>query len=1047
VLLALLGCCCGKAAGQLEVQTKAPQTQFMFKAWSVEDGLPHLSVTALAQTSDGYIWVGTLAGLARFDGVRFKVFTPQNCPELPKSRIGGLFKGADGTLFIATERVAGLVALRAGKFEQLLGPGNEQDEIVKCLSEPSASVFVARSGALWKWNGASLAALSTNRAFYPISAASICQDGQGRIWMVSQREESGRLLRFDAGRLECVALAEDLAEAQIHALVKDASGQLWLGTSRGLATLRGDQFHPVALPESGTPLNIRELAACGDGGLWVCCADYWQRKLLAGQWIGSATRISGVQTALEVVAEDRRGNLCLGRYPEGLVIVSPQGTVTKVGPGNGLPGATVSCYLTDREGNEWLGLFDGGLVRLRSWRFSILGGSSLTTPVYSICEGHDASIWVGSSFGGVYRFQGSNTSRYGASDLPLTEVWSLLEDSHSNLWVGTSSHGVYQFRDNRFVPMFDRARISDRVDAIYEDRKGRIWFGHWGGLACYADGQLKKLPMPWFSDESEVVAITSDRHDQLWLGTRGAGLFCLCDGKFVSYTTSNGLPSNLAWSLFVDRDDTLWVGTADGGLSSWRNGHFDNFTTRDGLADETVCHIAEDTRGRLWCSSPHGAFSVEKKDLAAFAAGQLQSFSCANYDQSDGMASAACTCAFQPSGCFTKDERLLLPTLKGVAVVQTDTLEANTLPPPVLIEEVTADGKPLVLNGTTVLIAPAGRTRLEVRYTALSFSAPEKVRFKYRLQGLESSWVDGGAKRTVTYAYLPHGHYKFQVRACNNDGLWNTSGAAFELVIPRHFWQTWWFIGALLASGGAGIALTVRSLEKVKAQRKLERQHQAHLVELERARIARDFHDDIGACLTHVIVLSELVKGDKERPSEVEAYASKIGESARNAVRELRTIIWAANPRNDTLDGLVQYISQYADNFFQSTPIVCHLDLPAEVPPLPLTAEVRHNFFMVVKEALHNILKHSQASEARLSLKLQDQSLELSVTDNGRGFEPHRSSESQRSGLANMRHRLEIIGASLSVASRPGAGTTIIARWRFGPNNPPTGPVNPAEIY
>jgi signal transduction histidine kinase/ligand-binding sensor domain-containing protein len=989
------------------------------------DGLPHLSVTALAQTKDGYIWVGTLAGLARFDGVRFKVFTPENCPELPRSRIGGLYEGADGTLFIATERGGGLVALRQGKFEQLLGSGNEQDEIVNCLSEASgATLFVARSGALWRWSGGILRAISTNRAFYPVSPGNVCEDGQGRVWLVSRVEESGQLLRFSSGRLESVALEGALAGGQVRALAKDTSGEIWLGTSRGLSVLRGDRFEPVDLPEMGGQAQIRELATCRDGGLWVCRTNYWQRKYKDGHWIGAAGEITGVQTSLDVLGEDRWGNLCLGRYPEGLVTVSPDGMVTKVDPQNGLPGATVSCYLADREGNEWLGLFDGGLVRLQPRRFSILGGSSLTTPVYSICEDHEGSIWVGSGFGGVYRFRGTNVTRYGASDLPLTDIWSLFEDSRSNLWVGTSSHGVYQFHEEHFVPMFDRTEISDRVNAIYEDRKGRIWFGCWSGLACYAKGRLTKMPMPWLSDEYEVVAIAADRQERLWLGTKGAGLFCLCDGRFTSYTTTNGLLSNLAWSLFVD-EDALWVGTADGGLSYWREGKFANFTTRDGLADNTICHITEDSRKRLWFSSPHGIFNVEKKNLESFARGETKSFSCTSYDQSDGMLSSACTCAFQPSGCMTKDGRLLLPTLKGVAVVRPEVVDANTLAPPVLIEEVIIDGEDHSMTGHGPVTAPLGKTRLEIRYTALSFTAPEKVRFRYRMKGLDAAWVDGGSKRVADYAYLPRGRYQFEVQACNNDGVWSAQGASFELIIPPHFWQTWWFVGAVVLCAGAGIALTARSIEKVKAQRKLKRQEQAHAVELERARIARDFHDDIGACLTHVIVLSELVKEDKAQPKEVEAHATMIGQTARNAVRGLGTIIWAANARNDTLDSLVQYMSQYAYDFFQATPVACHFDLPADVPPLPLIAEVRHNLFMVVKEALNNILKHSQASEARLSLRLQDGVLEIGVKDNGCGFKVDLAGAGQRSGLANMRHRIGVIGASLRIESCPGAGTFV----------------------
>jgi signal transduction histidine kinase len=292
------------------------------------------------------------------------------------------------------------------------------------------------------------------------------------------------------------------------------------------------------------------------------------------------------------------------------------------------------------------------------------------------------------------------------------------------------------------------------------------------------------------------------------------------------------------------------------------------------------------------------------------------------------------------------------------------------------------------------------------------------------MDGLDSGWMDGGTKRMASFPYLPHGRYRFEVQACNNDGVWNTQGAALDVIVLPHLWQTWWFIGAGLMAGGAGIALTARRVEKVKARRRFERQEQAHAVERERTRIARDFHDDLGASLTHMIVLSELVKADKASPKEVEAHAAKIAGAAQKAVRGLGTIIWAVNPRNDSLDGLVQYLSQYAHDFFQATTIVCHLEFPTETPAISLTAEVRHNLFMVVKEALHNVLKHSGASEAHLRLRLENETLEIQVEDNGRGF-AHAATATKRSGLANMRQRCEIIGARLSIAGQPGRGACV----------------------
>jgi signal transduction histidine kinase/ligand-binding sensor domain-containing protein len=990
--------------------------------------------------------VGTLAGLARFDGVNFKVFTPENCPELPKSRIGGLFQGRDGTLFIATERGGGLVALKGGRFKRLLGLRNEEDEIISCLDERSgSSLFVARSGAVWRWSGENLVAVSTNREFAPIVSQHIGQDQQGRVWMISRAGGTGRLLHLTERGLEPVAMPETLAGAQVNALTLDKQGQVWLGTAQGLAMLEGDRLQRVESPELGSDEGITDLAPSSDGGIWVYRGHRWQTRERDGRWTGAGADLSHIKTHLSVLGEDRWSSLCLGRYPEGLVRISRQGTVSRIDRQKGLPGTTVACYLVDREGNEWLGLIDGGLVRLQPRRFESMSGllETLSMPVHSVCEDHQGAIWVGTSLGGVYRFSGTNVTRFVPPDLPLTDIWSVFEDSRSNLWVGTSSFGVFQFQEGHFVPKFDRSQLSERVNAIYEDRLGRIWFGHLNGLACYGNDQLTKAVMPWHSDESEVLAIAGDRRDRLWVGTRGAGLYCLQDGRFTSYTSTNGLPNNLAWSLYVDAEDTLWIGTADGGLSRLRDGKFATFTMRDGLADNTICHIAEDARGRLWFSSPHGVFRVEKAALEAHARGEIKTFACTSYTRADGMPSSGCTCAFQPSGCQTRDGRLLFPTAKGLAIVRADTEDANPVPPTVLIEEVVVDGQPQTLRHSaarretknrvalsipsTIVVAP-GRRRLEIHYTALSYSAPEKVRFKCRMGDLEPDWTDASTKRVAIYPVLPHGRYRFQVQACNNDGVWNQEGASLDLVIEPYFWQTWWFIGVTILSGAAGVAVAARGLEKAKTRRRLEREEQLRAVERERSRIARDFHDGLGASLTRMIVLSELVKADRAQPEEVAAHATKIGSTAQEVVRGLGTIIWAVNPRNDTLDSLVQYLSQYACDFFQNSSVRVRLDFPAEVPVVPLPAEMRHNLFMVVKEALHNILKHAKATKARLCLSVREGMLEIAIEDDGCGFEPTRASTPQRSGLVNMRQRAEAISASLEIASQPGQGSSIRVR-------------------
>jgi signal transduction histidine kinase len=377
---------------------------------------------------------------------------------------------------------------------------------------------------------------------------------------------------------------------------------------------------------------------------------------------------------------------------------------------------------------------------------------------------------------------------------------------------------------------------------------------------------------------------------------------------------------------------------------------------------------------------------------------------------------------------------LWFSTLKGVVVVNPKKDAAEAAAPTVLLEEVLVDGspseanQPINIRGTKMpgLQIPPGKHRLELHYTGPSFDAPERLRFRYLMEGLDPGWVEAGTERSAVYNYVPPGGYRFRVTASNGDGAWNESGAEISLSVSPFFWQTWWFTSLSALAVVSLVGGVFRYLGKRKLQRRLAQVEQERALERERARIARDLHDDLGSSLARISRLSGLVKADKENPAQVETHAGKIFDSADETVRALEEIVWAVRPGSDTLQSLVEYIAHFANELFDGNSTRCRLDLPHDLPALPLAPDVRHNIFLIVKEALTNTLKHSQAHEVRVQAKAAGNAIEIAVEDDGKGFVPQeKPSSDKRNGLVNMAQRAESIGGKLDLSSIPGRGTTV----------------------
>jgi ligand-binding sensor domain-containing protein/signal transduction histidine kinase len=996
------------AAGQLE--------PYIARSWSADDGLPHNYIFSVLQTRDGYLWAGTRSGLVRFDGVRF---TPADLSPVKGTTIGALCECRDGSLWIALE-----------------GHG------------------------LLRWTEEGFSRYSPSNGLNSNFVRALCEAKDGTLWIGTR----GGLTRNLAGQFHTFTKEDGLAGTLVEALCEDAEGNLWVGTSEGLTCFTNGEAKATYTTKEGLPANsVTALCADREGNLWIGTSDGLAVRS-AGKLQTAYNEASGLpERFIRTLYEDQQGNLWIGTYG-GLYRAASDNSNHSAQPGHGVcapqfnaDGAAydrVMSIVEDQEGSLWVGSRDG-LSRLRVRPFTGLGkqqGLSQNS-VTSVCEDTSGALWVATWRGALNRLRDGQLFTYSATNGLTTDLLlSLGPGRDGSVWIGADhAGGLYRFKDEAFTHFDARDGLTNvAIQVIYEDHLTNLWIGTTKTLTLFAGGRFVDF-MPRDGLAGEIVkAIVEDHAGNLWIGT-STGLSCRKEGKFENFTTRNGLSHNSITSLYEDDQANLWIGTAGGGLNRLRAGKLTAYTTREGLFSDEVLEVLEDNAGCLWISCPNGVFRIAKKTLDEYDAGEVESFSCATFGKDEGMVGVQCTGAAKPAGWKGRDGRLWFTTIKGLAVTEPN-VRSNDRPPPVVIEEIVADkrkvapadpeqggtgtpaltGPPLRRKAPASVRIPPGRGELEIHYTALSFQAPEKNRFKYKLEGLDTEWVNAGSRRVAYYNKVSPGPYQFRVVACNNDGVWNEAGIAVALTLVPHVWQTWWFLALALTTGIAAVAGTAVYWTRRASRRRLARLEQQHALEQERARIARDIHDDLGSSLTHISMLSELAEADKANPQQVETHVRKIADSARQTVRSLDEIVWAVSPENDTWNSLVEYLSEYANEFFAGTAIRCRLEMPMDLPPYPLPSEVRHGLFLVFKEALNNSLKHARASEVRIRVSQNDARVELTISDDGRGFELEKAGAAARgNGLNNMRQRVESLGGSLGIASAPGKGTTLTVGIRL----------------
>ena len=930
--------------------------EFGHQAWLTENGLPQNTVQAIVQTQDGYLWAGTQEGLARFDGLNFAVFDKENTPAFKSNDIRFLVEDREGRLWISTSY--GLV----------------------CRHNKEFTSFTVNEG------------LPDN------SVGPVVEDTNGNVWIGT----AGGLTRFHNGKFSTLTVEQGLSRNVVQTLYAQADGTLLVGTSAGLQLLNAGRFTSFATPENVHPGNITAIAETKNGYLWFGTLDGLYGVDAS---TGTTSLVSLPNSRISALRIDRAGVLWIATA-HGLASLR-NGKIETFTSDDGLTSNLVLSLFEDREGSLWIGTEAGGLNLLKSKKFNTYTTKNglpndLVKAIYQDAQG---GIWIGSNGGGLTLFKDGKFTTWTTRDgLSSDVVLSLAGDVDGTMWIGTPD-GLNRFKDGKFQTFtFAEGLSNDLVRSVLVDRNGVLWVGTRDGLNSFRDNEFTTYTTRDGLANNFIGAIYEDSKGNLWVGTLG-GLNKINNGKFQTFTTKDGLSSNTVISLYEDASGDLWIGTNGGGLNRFRDGKFVSFS---GAAD-VIYRIIEDKQQNLWCSSNKGIFRVNKSELDKGVVNPVY------YGPADGTLTRECSGGGHPAGWKTTDGRIWFATIKGLAVIDPEHIPLNTSPPPIAIEQLFVDNQSIPLT-PKVTLSP-GIARLDFYYTALSFIAPENVRFKYKLEGFDSNWIDGGGRRVASYTNLRPGNYKFRVIAANNDGVWNESGAALDFYLQPRFYQTNWFylLCVLL------VALTAWQLYRLRVRR-IALQFRAVLAE--RNRIAREIHDNLAQDILGISVQLELVA--RLMPAAAETAKGHLDRArmlVRNSMAEARRYVWDLRSQELQKKDLPAALRDTTKRLTAASKIETVVEVAGPLRPLPV--EVETNLLRIGQEAINNAVKHARANRIEVGLNFDTRKVQLSIRDDGRGFDPREQIADGHFGLLGMRERAEQIGGVLSIDSAPERGTQI----------------------
>lgn len=959
--------------------------QFRATQWTTDTGLPQNSVRGIVQEPDGYLWVATLNGVAKFDGIRFHVFDKSNSPGISSSRFISMVSGVGSDLWF-----------------------NSEDDNVVHYHEGHFTTIGDREG------------------IRPRSVGAICTDHRGGVWV----ESGNHVFHWIASRQRFEREAFSTDDLKFVPLRWVGTG-FWAVRGSDLLTFSRGRLQSLPIPKTLRSDQVQVAAVGGDGVVWVGTGDSRLGRYLDGQLkFQSGPVLTDFQS--------------LGKQNWKVEISSTfQRTLNY--PSGGIDhGIRYNFIIHDNEGNLWVGSDSEGLFRIEKQSIRTISTAQglASDNVYPVLRSRTGDMWIGSWPAGLSRIHdGKVVTALTKQDGVPGLVTALAEDNSGDLWIGTHS-GVRVLSHGRLLVPASLAKVQlPTVMVIHQRPDGSMFFGTPDGTYV-----LDGLRSHWLTGKDGLATddarvIVEDHRGDTWIGGYG-GLTRLHNGQFTRWTEADGLPSNNVRSIMEDSSGEIWVGTYDGGIGWLRNGKWVVFNKNNGLHDNGAFQLLEDNRNHFWISSNSGIYRVTRSELQDVADGRQSRVTSVAFGLTDGMLSAECNGGVSPAGAKDDHGLLWFPTQKGVAVVDPASVIAVAKPPRVEIESASIENKPQS-EADHIVLHPR-QTDLEIEYTALSYTRPEQISFRYKLDGLDKTWQEVGPRRTAYYSHLPPGDYVFRVAARNGDGVGSVQDSTLLITVIPPFYRRWWFAAlillAMLSIIWALLHYRIGQLKKEKAAQQAFSRELIASQEGERRRIAAELHDSLGQRLIIINNLALFLLRPKAKAGSEEERLQTIEEiksEATQAMEETRAISYALRPFQLDRLGLTKAIQGLTKTVARASQI----DIAAEVDDIDdaFDEELRINFYRIVQEALNNVVKHSGAARGGVVVKRMKSSVVLTVADNGKGLPSEPGSVSAGPGgfgLAGMRERAMLLNGTMQIKSEPGVGTFLTIEFPVGVREP-----------
>ena len=969
-LLALVATAAAVLTGVAAASAQEPGNfaGYTLRLWQAPDGLPEQTVQAFAQTPDGYLWVGTTGGLLRFDGAHFVLFDRQDTPELHENSVFCLKVAHDGTLWIGTDG-GGILSYSGGEFHPWPGLNGQTYDFVRVLFEDNdGSIWAGTDGGLLHLEGGHFTRVDGTPAFEAISIHSIYRDRSGRLWA-----GGSRLVQVNGKSATTYSLGSESSQNQVKSILETSDGTLWVGTVTGLNRMRR-----------------------GETGF---------------------EHVDGIRSTVRVLRQTSDGRFWMGTIGQGVFTFDGKRLKQITAP-ESLPSNTVLNLFEDAEKNLWIGT-QTGMIRLTKLDIEVVPLPHANDSDFeTIYRDRDGSFWIGSTL--LFHMRNGALNQEVLEGMAHTHVRNVFRDQSGALWAGTDGEGVFRIADGRVTRWATKDGLSNPfIRSIAQDRDKSMWIATDDGLNhLFGDISHPRIVRYRMEDGLAFFSIRSlldDRDGDLWIGTE-RGLSHMHQGAFVQDAATKAMAQMKVWAIHQDADGGLWFGTRNNGIFRFRDGRMAHFTTVDGLASNAVYSILGDETGHLWINGPNGVSVLNRRELDEQADARVRHIALTFYSIAEMGANTEMYGGTESSGCVAPDGDVWFPSNRGP--IRIHRLPAAQLPPPPLhIESVLADGVPV--RADRKIILPPGNSRLEIAYTPIRLSSQDGLRFRYMLEGFDTDWGPVTRSRTADYTNLSPGHYRFLVRTFEVGSPGAINQIAIDIQQQPQFYRTWWFISASLALTGLLIFAAYQY-----------RVHQVagkfEAVLEERSRLAREIHDTIIQGCTGVSAILEAASMGEQGadPGLVDFARTQL----RGTINEARDAVWNMRNRPEDAGSLPEKLESMTKQVGAEfgIPIACVV----RGTPFSVDHPLEHDLLMVAREAVCNAAIHGGPSKVEAGLTYSKRELQLTVADNGRGFNPDQSNHANghHFGIQGMRERVERWGGRFRLTSSAGAGARVEAR-------------------